>query len=139
MSIYNFEDKNNLLLNDLLRKKLSSVRFKFWLDYFPCNLAVWRFIEISRPNTLGELNAGFDNGQYFLGKGSQWFTNVLLQNDDYLNAVDSIITDVVTVIAPRNRFRDFLYETEVPELNKEKVKSLGKLVLELVDNSQIIE
>ena len=54
------EEARALLLQDLLRKEFVSIPIEHWGYFFPCHVAVWRFIQTARPGILGELQAGFD-------------------------------------------------------------------------------
>jgi hypothetical protein len=127
------EEARALLLQELLRKELVSIPIEHWGYFFPCHVAVWRFIQALRPGVLGELQAGFDNEPYFKGRGSEWFCGTLGNHGPYLDALEAIMYPLAGALDQAARGRGFLLETEGPTVELGQVRRLADVVLAQVD------
>jgi hypothetical protein len=125
------------LLGRLLRNELANMPIEHWGFFFPAHVAVWRFIETTRPGVLGPLKARFSDQPYFEGKGSSWFCNVLGNRAEYLHLLEAIMYPI-TRNAPDSvrdavRARGFFRDAEIPPLDPGTVRSLAEVVLRAVD------
>jgi hypothetical protein len=126
-------DAEALLLREALRKELVAIPIEHWGYFFPCHVGVWRFIQATRPGTLGELEAGFDQEPYFKGTGAQWFCGTLGNHNPYLDALEAIMYPLADALTPTMRERGFLLEAEGPMLDLVQVRRLADVVLGQVD------
>ena len=131
-----------LKLAELIRGELSAIPFDMWGYFFPCQVGVWRFIELKRPGVLGELKAGYDSEPYFKGKGSTWFCDVLFNDEEYVPLVEDIMYSVVESLKsnhPNVFAKGSLSPLEVPQIAMEKTQHLAAIVLGAVDKALITE
>ena len=128
-------DDGGVLLQDLIRKELLSIPIGQWGYFFPCHVAVWRFIEARRPGVLGELRAGFDAEPYFKGKGSGWFCGTLGNRGPYLDSLEEIMYPIADGLSQEARARGFLLADEGPAIDLDQVKRLAEIVLSEVDRA----
>jgi hypothetical protein len=122
-------------MEQLLRRELVSIPLRNWGFFFPGHVAVWRFIEASRPGVFGELRAGYDTEPYFRGKGSEWFAEVLCNREGYLALLERILYPIVDALSGGAKERGFLYESETPTLDPDAVDQLATQVLAAVDEA----
>lgn len=124
-------------LMGLIRRELVSIPVSHWGFFFPCHIAVWRFIEIKRPGSIGTLKATYRDEPCFEGAGSKWFCEVLGDNETYLNLLEAIMypmtLDAATSARERVRQRGFFLDDELQPLDPEIVQQLAELVLKEVD------
>lgn len=123
------------LLMMLLRRELAAIPVEHWGYFFPGHVAVWRFLEQVRPGLLGTLQAGYRGRPYFRGRGSDWFTNVLGERADYLDALESIFYPLADELAPVLPDRDSFREQELPAIDEKKVEALASSVLRAADEA----
>ena len=135
MSIDNASLGDGQLLKLLLTRELQSLGVNKWGFFFPCYLAIWKFIEIRRPQALGSLNAGYDSEPYFKGKGATWFTEVLPENLIILDLIESVMYDAAKSVNSTIIERGFMLSHEVPQLNIGQIDRLVTSVLAEVDNA----
>lgn len=119
----------------MLENELSAVPLAHWGYFFPCHVAVWKFIEEFRPGVLGGLQAGYDNEPYFRGRGSLWFCDSLGNNEAYLDLIERLMYSMVRDLMPETMARGFLLRTEVPRIDDATMQSLSELVLKAVDEA----
>lgn len=128
-------------LQELIKNELSTIPLEKWRYFFPCSVAVWRFIESQFPGVFGSLQAGFDTEPFFIGKGAKWFCDVLQNDEEYLDLLESIMYEVVRKLGKHSKERGFLIKTEVPEFNSETINYLAQVIVSKVEdgikNSQI--
>jgi hypothetical protein len=127
------EEARTLLLQELLRKELVSIPIEHWGYFFPFHVAVWRFIQATRPGVLGELQAGFDKEPYFKGRGSDWFCGTLGNHGPYLDALEAIMYPLADALGQETRERGFLLEAEGPTVDLDEVRRLADVILAEVD------
>lgn len=120
-------------LRTLIRNELSAVPIEHWGYYFPCHVAVWRFLEAARPGVLDALAAGYDTEPYFLGKGSSWFVNRLGNDLEYLDVVDKIMRVVVDSLGSKLREKSNLDVNQMPEIDELLIARLARISLEKLD------
>ena len=125
-----------LLLKTLLRNELMNVPLTHWGYFYPCHIAVWRFIEQKRPGILGELSTGYDAEPYFRGKGSEWFCGTLGNTGEYLDLLEAIMYDLVDGLSPSTKERGYLLDGECPELDLDIVRTLASAVLAEADKAE---
>lgn len=119
---------NAQLLQELIKNELSTVPLENWRYFFPCSVAVWRFIELQFPGVFGPLQAGFDTEPFFIGKGAKWFCDVLQNDEEYLDLLESIMYEVVRKLGKHSKERGFLIKAETPELNGETINQLAQVI-----------
>jgi hypothetical protein len=130
--------RDALTLSELIRTELLAVPIAMWGSFFPCLVAIWRFIELRRPGILGELRAGFDSEPYFEGKGSEWFCTVLFNDEEYIQLVEQIMYPVAIELKAghlRALERGSLNASDVPKIDTDKTGRLAELVLVSVDKA----
>jgi hypothetical protein len=118
-----------LLLGDFLRRELVAIPIEHWGYFFPCHVAVWRFIQAKRPGTLGDLNAGYDKEPYFQGRGAEWFCSILGNHNAYLDLLERIMYPLAAALPSSSRERGFLQEAEVPTIDSGAIEELASVVL----------
>jgi hypothetical protein len=127
------------LLMKLVRTELVSIPIEHWGFFFPMHVAVWRFIEAKRPGVLGGLKATFRDEPCFHGKGARWFTRVLGNRADYIDALEAIMypitRDAPTETRERVRDRGFFFDSEIPPIETTLVRQLASTVLDEVDKA----
>lgn len=128
----NYEAK---FLKEIIGKELISIPIENWGFFYPCQVAVWRYIQNRRPGVLDEINTGYDSEPYFKGKGSKWFCEKLFNDNDYLDIIEEIMYFVVDNLNPKIKERGFLLKTELPNIDLNVTEKLSKIVLEKVDDA----
>src|SRR5262245_61272407 len=122
---------------ELIRAELVNIPIEHWGFFFPCHVAVWRFIQVMRPGSLPELSARFDKEPVFRGVGSVWFCGTLGNRDDYIDQLEGIMYPVTKEASPKIReavrVRGFFREKELPPLDPLAVGRLAIIVLREVD------
>ena len=126
-------------LMDLVRTELVNIPVANWGFFFPCHVAVWRYIERMRPGVFGELKAYFKGEPSFEGKGASWFCEDLGSNEDYISALEAIMYPITSsassalrqVVTQRGFFRD----EEIPPIDAAVVDRLASMVLGAVDRA----
>ncbi len=126
-------------LGRLLQSELSNIPLEHWGFFFPCHVAVWRFIELERSGILGGLDAGFDVEPYFRGRGSEWFCDTLGNRDEYLCLLEAIMYPLVDSLPVSARERGFLLLDEVPPLDAPTIEALSEFVLSEADMAKNAE
>jgi hypothetical protein len=110
-----------------------------WGFFFPCLLAIWRFIEARRPGVLGPAKGGFDTEPYFEGRGARWFMEALTSNDRFVDLLEAIMypitRDAPEFVRDGVRQRGFFLEAEIPEIPESVVDELAVVTLEEVDQA----
>jgi len=127
--------EGSTLLAMLLRKELCSIPIAHWGYFFPCHVAVWRFIEAARPGAIGGLDAGYDSEPYFKGRGSDWFCEMLGNDEGYLTLLENIMYPLVDALTSEIIERGFLTDTEASGIDENMVRHLEELVLCRVDEA----
>jgi hypothetical protein len=122
-------------LTALIRAELANTPIDRWGYFFPCHIAVWRFIEAMRPGVLAPVKASFKAEPEFEGRGAEWFCGVLGSDEAYLNELDAIMYPLVNAIPPEVRERGFLLEKEVPLITPQVVARLASVVLRRTDEA----
>lgn len=132
-------DPDAPLLGNLIRNELLNVPIEKWGFFFPCVIAVWRFIEIKRTATLGTLVAGYDNEPYFNGKNAEVFCELfaLGDNEEYVSLLEELMYPIADYIKanPSILQRGFLEPGEIPSLPTEKIEALASLILMEIDSA----
>jgi hypothetical protein len=119
----------------LLRREITSIPIAQWGYFFPCHVAVWRFIEAHRPGVLGVLSAGYTKEPYFRGKGADWFCGVLGNQGDYLSLLERVMYRLVDDLPAEAKTRGFLLEHEIPALDLDTIGELSRVVLAHLDTA----
>jgi hypothetical protein len=103
-------------IGELIRTEFSNVPLEHWGYFFPCHVAVWRYIEARYPGVVGPLRAGYSGEPWFEGTGAHWFCGVLGENPQYLDAVEALSYFVVNHLPDRARVRGSAERREIPQL-----------------------
>ncbi len=126
-------------LMDLLRAELVNVPLDAWGFFFPCHVAVWKFIEVERPGVLGPINARFHGQPVFIGKGATWFCQELGEVEGYFDALEAIMYPLLRNATPILRQkvieRGCFYPEELPDIDPAPVERLAELALHAVDRA----
>lgn len=122
-------------LKALLRRELAAVPVEHWGYFFPIHVAVWRFIEETRPGFLGQLSAGFKGEPYFRGRGADWFVGTLGNTEDYISLLEEIMYPLTRRLAPLLAGHDSFREDELPEISSDLTQRLATVVLREVDHA----
>src|SRR5262245_1043654 len=124
---------------ELIRAELVNIPVEHWGFFFPCHVAVWRFIQVMRPGALPEISARFERQPVFRGTGSVWFCETLGSRDDYIDQLESIMYPITKEAPPKVRDavlgRGFFHEEELPPINRVAVERLVTIVLSAVDDA----
>jgi hypothetical protein len=120
-------------LRGLIEAELVATPLVHWAYFFPCHVALWRFIEATRPGVVGPLSAGFDTEPYFAGKGADWFYGELSNYEDVLGPVERIMYSATDHLPASAKQRGFLTAGEVPPVDVEVCRQLARAVLSRVD------
>jgi hypothetical protein len=124
------------VLSNLLQEEFLNLPIAHWGYFFPCHVAVWRFINRMRPGALGELRAGYKDVPYFDSEGADWFCNVLGTREDYLDEIERIWHSVADSLRTESRERGFvLNRNELPPLDGDAVGRLAGIVLTEVERA----
>jgi hypothetical protein len=90
------------MLEQILRKELLAIPAEHWSHYFPAQVAILRFLAERYEGKVELTAAGFNReGPYVRGKGIGWFADVLWQQEDVLELVDRVMTNVVVDLKQR--------------------------------------
>jgi len=124
---------------DLIRAELANVPIDHWGFFFPCHVAVWRFIQVMRPGILSELKAYFKDEPVFEGKGATWFCEELGSQEEYLDLLEAIMYPITRDAPPGVREavqrRGFFRDEEIPSIDAGTVQRLAEVVLRSVDQA----
>lgn len=135
------ESSDRELLTSLIRRELVTIPIDQWGFFFPCLLAIWRFIEMKRPGVLGPAKGGFDTEPYFEGRGAQWFMAGLTSNDRFVELLEAIMypitRDAPERVRDRVRQRGFFLDEEIPETPAALVDELAVVTLAEVDRAVV--
>lgn len=97
----------------LLRAELVAIPLEHWGYFFPATVAIWRFVQQSRPDLLGALSAGYKREPWFRGHGALWFTSDLLNAPSVVEALDVLMRSVADAVPSSAWDRGFLTSAEV--------------------------
>ena len=97
----------------LLRAELVAIPLEHWGYFFPATVAIWRFVQQSRPDLLGELSAGYKREPWFRGHGALWFTSDLLNAPSVVDALDVLMRSMADGVPSSAWDRGFLTSAEV--------------------------
>jgi|GEM_PF-3412939 len=128
-------------LMGLVRAELANIPVQHWGFFFPCHVAVWRFIEWARPGVLGEVKALFKDEPVFEGRGATWFCEALGSHEEYVNLLEEVMypitRDAPSAILDAVRRRGFFRDEEIPSIDPSLVQRLADVVLAFVDQARI--
>jgi len=127
----------NELLGTLIRRELAAVPVEHWGFFFPLHVAVWRFLEAVRPAALGPLSTGYDSEPYFQGKGAAWFVGELGNLDDYVEAVDAVMRNVVQSLGAKVVGVDRFAIEDIPPTDEELLARLATVAVKAVDEALV--
>ena len=111
-------------LSELLRSEFLRIPLEHWGFFFPGAVALWRFVQESRPDLLGQLSGGFDKEPWFQGRGSRWFTSIFLEAPGVIEHLAVLMRYAVSRVPPLAWERGFLYERELSEFQNGSVEAL---------------
>lgn len=119
-----------------IHQELLSVPREHWSECFPLQLALWRFLEHTRPGTLELTRAGFDDeGPYFVGRGAEWFYETLW-DESVAELAEMILTPVVVSIEEKpSHPAASLVESQLPALDVVSCNALAAIAHQRVDSS----
>lgn len=131
------KESDQEILMQLIRRELVSIPIEHWGFFFPCHIAVWRFIETKYPGVIGPLKATYSDEPYFEGRGASWFCEVLADNSEYLDLLEAIMYPITSnapqAVRERVRHRGFFFDNEIGQIDAKIVQELAKIILEKVD------
>jgi len=124
------------LLVKLLKESISATWILKWGYCYPFDLAVWRFIEKTRPGILGPLNSEYDEEPVFYGNGARWFTETLGSDPDYSADIEKFMYWLIGKIPDSAKRRGFLRDAEIPPLDLELLDRVVEVVLRRADEAK---
>lgn len=124
------EKHDTALLEQLIREEFMNIPIMKWGYFFPCTIAIWRYIEERWPGTLGEVHASYRDEPVFEGWSAEWFCAVLLNNTVILDTLESIMYPAIHFVKGPAVERGFVkLESEIPPVS---AADLNQLITEII-------
>ncbi|HZI10616.1 MAG TPA: hypothetical protein VE153_09530 [Myxococcus sp.] len=124
------------LLGQLIRTELSAIPLLKWGYFFPCQVAVWRYIHQRAPDLVDDFVGGYDEEPYYEGRGAEWFCQVWEDHDRYWELLEGLMRPLFDALPARVRQRGNVMPQEVPSLPTPLVEELTSLVEEAIRSAR---
>lgn len=121
-------------ITSLIQQELFNIPVDAWGYFFPVYVAVWKSIHEIRPDLLDEIDAGFDTEPYFRGNGADWFMRIFGDRQDFVDASEQIMTNVVEKLGKGILSQGCLKREQIPSLDEEAVRELVSIIEEELSN-----
>lgn len=105
-------EREGLALRTEFIKALSQVPTENWGYFFPCMIAIWRFLYSERPGLLGLLDAEYAGEPLLRGESARWFMNEIMDDSEVVDLLEQLMYPLCRDLSGRGLFRRGLIRPE---------------------------